>query len=416
MKTRTSINHLSGMEQNALRSIKKKIVERLSPLLIFCFNSSATQSVNRNCFSSDDRTEDWYFSCDLLIVVPDDLAIDSDTKKEVEESVEHFGKVRAFIHPLDFVVQQIKEENLFFAWVQCIGIVLYDKNNSLSLLPAPISNYKEYKAQAEQFYSEDLQFEKYLEKKIIPVSQPVNGNDKQATIGKEIMDVAIKRIPVGLENRVNEVPGQLFPQNLSQEEIANPHLVIHSFFDEFGLQGAKKYISGWMAAVYEKENPVKRSPSNLIYFTERLFRLIEAGWLINQMDNSKRLANLSLQYDLEKIDFMDPVLYCNRLYKEMSWDIFPRSLSAKEYISPYRVFSKIFKFHSLSKWKDELRNILHLALSNCDIEHTGETINFLGYKKHLDKLVEASHLIDVREFEWSNNQLFLKVYNETATE
>lgn len=414
MKTRTSINHLSGMEQNALHFIKKKMVERLSPLLIFYFNSESIQSVNRNCFSSNDRTVDWTFACDLLIVVPNELAVSGDIKKEVEKSVEHFGKVRAFIHPLDFVVQQLIEENLFFAWVRCIGIVLYDKNNSLLLLPAPISNYQEYKQQAEQFYSEDLQFGKYLEKKITPISRPVDGHSKQSAVEKNMISKSIKRIPVDLENRMSELPRQLFPKNLSQEEIANPYLVINSLFADFNLHSAKEYIANLISAGYENVDCIKESPGNLIYFIERLFKLIEAGWLINQMDNSKRLANLSLQYDLEKINLMDPTLYCDTLHKESFWDSFPRNLDKTDYMNPYNVFSKVFDFHSLNEWKEKLRNILHLAFSNCDSEHVGGEINTLMCKKRLDELVEACYLINAREFEYSNGQTFIKIYNETV--
>jgi hypothetical protein len=87
---------------------------------------------------------------------------------------------------------------------------------------------------------------------------------------------------------------------------------------------------------------------------------------------------------------------------------FPRSLNQKDYINPYKVFSKFFRFHSLNEWKKELRNISHLALSNYDVEDSGEVINTLGYKKRLDKLVDACHLINVREFEWSGGQLILK--------
>lgn len=407
MKTKTSISHLTGKEQNALHCIKKKIIEHLPPLLIFCFNSNITQSINRSSFTSKLREEDWNFSCNLLIVVPNDATIGNDTKKEVEELVEQFGKVNAFIHPLDFVIQQLKDGNLFFTWVRRNAIILYNKDNSLQLLPPPISKHQEYQQQAEQFFSENPNFENYLEKKIIPVSQPSIGSKEQS---------AIKKIPIDLDSRMQEQPRQLFPQNLSPEEIANPHLVISSFFREYGLQDAKKYISSWMTAVYEKVDWVRKSPNNLIYFTERLFRLIEAGWLINQMDNSKRLANLSLQYDMEKIDLMNPDLYCKTIFKESPWEYFPRNLNQKDYTNPYKVFPKFFKFHTLNEWKDELRNILQLALSNFDIEDSGEAINTLGYKKRLDKLVDACHLINVREFEWSDGQLIYKIYNAATNE
>ncbi len=64
----------------------------------------------------------------------------------------------------------------------------------------------------------------------------------------------------------------------------------------------------------------------LFFFNERLLRLIKAGWLINQMDNSKRLANLLVEHPNEKINMMDPVLYCRPVNLADAWDYFPRSL------------------------------------------------------------------------------------------
>lgn len=222
------------------------------------------------------------------------------------------------------------------------------------------------------------------------------------------------KIPINSDDSIHQKPQQLYPQNLSTAEMANPHLVIHSFFREYDLPGARKYISGWMNAVYSKTRWIKKNPANLLHFTERLFRLIEAGWLIDQMDNSKRSANLLLQYNTEKIELMNPRLYCKSIHKENPWDYFPRSLSQKNYINPYKVFSKFFRFHTLHQWKTELHTILHLALSDHGIEHSGESINILECKKGLDRLVDACHLIDVREFERSNGQLFLKVCESAA--
>lgn len=70
-----------------------------------------------------------------------------------------------------------------------------------------------------------------------------------------------------------------------------------------------------MAAVYKVASWNHESPGNLVNFSERLFRLIEAGWLINQMDNSERLANLMMRYPGGEIDMMNPELYCKFVHK-----------------------------------------------------------------------------------------------------
>ncbi|GAA3927451.1 hypothetical protein GO495_05390 [Chitinophaga oryziterrae] len=211
-------------------------------------------------------------------------------------------------------------------------------------------------------------------------------------------------------------PHDFYPQNLSVSEIANPYMVANTFFHEYDLAYVKRTIASWMAAVYKAASWNHESPGNLVYFLERLFRLIEAGWLINQMDNSERLANLRLQYPEGEIDMMNPALYCKFVHKDYPWDYFPRNLTRKEFITPYKVFPKFFQFRTLSEWKEELHNILHIALTGDNMEATGDVIDVLAFKKHLDKLADACHLISVREFEWSNGEIIVKTINTINNE
>lgn len=406
MKTKTSISHLTGKEQEALHNIKKQVIEYLPPLLIFCFDSYSTQSISRSSFISEKRVEEWEFSCNLLIIAPNEASITQETKKEIEELVAPFGKANVFVHTLDFVAEKLNDNNLFFRWVQRNGILLYEKDNSCQKLPAAINMHKEYKEQAEQYFAQNPNFENYLDVQLISSEQSSEESELQ---------LAIKTVAIDLKEAMEEMPLQNQIENLSPEHIANPYLAVNYFCRDFNLRDAKKYLNGWITAVFEKVSWIKKSPADLVYFTERFYQLLEAGWLISQKDNSKRLANLSLQYKVDEIDYMDPVLYSDRNYNVL-WEDFPRSLNKKEFINPYRVFSKIFKFQSLDEWKMELRNIYHLALTNIDVKHTGEAINTFGFAKRLNKFVEACQLINVREFEWSDGKLLLKIYNNTPNE
>jgi len=78
-------------------------------------------------------------------------------------------------------------------------------------------------------------------------------------------------------------------------------------------------------------------------------------------------------------------------------DYFPRMLSLKEYSDPYVVFKRFFKFLSLAEWKRELNDILEYALVTTSFWDAGIEANSLSIFIHLTKLVEAVHLIDVRE-------------------
>lgn len=52
---------------------------------------------------------------------------------------------------------------------------------------------------------------------------------------------------------------------------------------------------------------------------------------------------------------------------------------------------------SLPKWKQELQDLLEYALVETSLSEAGIEKDMLSLYLHLTKLVEAAHLIDVRE-------------------
>lgn len=185
---------------------------------------------------------------------------------------------------------------------------------------------------------------------------------------------------------------QPYPEQLSFEEINNPFSVITAFFDTFRLDSAKKHIQKWLTAVYCPES-WKQEPAELLAFHDGLVKIIECAWLIERRDNSKRLAVLS--NDLN--NFMRVSNYCPAGDEKNTWAYFPRSLSRKDYINPYRVFSKFFGHKDLQTWKSELYSLLNTALSELDLNELGNAVDVFHIKLLLDKLTDASHVIDVRE-------------------
>lgn len=210
---------------------------------------------------------------------------------------------------------------------------------------------------------------------------------------------------------MSQQPTDFYPVNLTAEEIANPHMVAFTFIQEYDTSSANAIIDSWMTAVYKTEIWNDDVPGNLVFFSERLLRLMEAAWLINQMNNGKRLANLLVEHQDEKINMMDPLLYCRPANLADAWDYFPRSLGRKEFINPYKVFSKFFEFHSLAEWKEDLHEMLNYALNDYGIESNGDVMDILSIKKYLNKLVDASYLINIREFEWVDGQLVVRSSN-----
>ncbi|NLR58884.1 hypothetical protein HGH93_12280 [Chitinophaga polysaccharea] len=194
------------------------------------------------------------------------------------------------------------------------------------------------------------------------------------------------------------------PLRLTTEEIRDPHEVIHEYYSAHDMPRARQILNKWLCST-SKEKPSKLSASGLQFFYERTESLIEAAYLIEQLDNSDRKAIIIQSDDEEEIDLMNPRLFCAWIrqskgeaitYREV-WDNFPRSLAYKEFLDPYQVLGKFFSFLTLGEWRELLRELFSMGISRRTF--LDETLDFdmLGIKRHLEKLIEACHLIDVRE-------------------
>jgi hypothetical protein len=49
--------------------------------------------------------------------------------------------------------------------------------------------------------------------------------------------------------------------------------------------------------------------------------------------------------------------------KTLIRDYYPRYLSVREFINPYLVFEKFFKYRDLEEWKDDLYEVVEYASS-----------------------------------------------------
>ncbi len=172
MKTHNSIAHLSAKEQNSLHCIKKRIAEQLRPLLIYCWNSHVTYTLQRNCFISKCSTEDWKFSCNLLLVMPEDTLVNDGMQEEIVTLTVPYGTVHTLIHPVGFVAAKLKENNLFFNWVHRSATLLYERDNALQQLQPPIPRLKEYSLQAAAYCLNNPDMPNYLEEKLIHIAVP----------------------------------------------------------------------------------------------------------------------------------------------------------------------------------------------------------------------------------------------------
>ncbi|SKA06699.1 hypothetical protein SAMN04488128_102571 [Chitinophaga eiseniae] len=209
------------------------------------------------------------------------------------------------------------------------------------------------------------------------------------------------------------------PLRLTSEEIRDPFEVIHEYYSAHDMPRARQILNRWLASA-SMEKPGKLSPSGLQFFYERTESLIEAAFLVEQLDNKGRKAVIIQKEDEEEIDLMNPRLFCAWIRQSKGepvahrevWDAFPRSLTYKEFLNPYLVLGKFFSFLTLGEWRELLRELFSMGLSRRTF--FDETLDFdmLGIRKYLEKLIEAGHLIDVREYRQS---FYDKVISEASS-
>ena len=175
-----------------------------------------------------------------------------------------------------------------------------------------------------------------------------------------------------------------------REEITDPYQVIAEFFSHADVASHRKVIRDTIKAACSDYISNKKNPGDVLFDFKILESVINAAFLLNK---EKRKSPLSINKD----NLFDPNLYCGWHAGLTEWDFFPRMLSLKEYINPYLVFKRFFKYLKLAEWKRELQDLVDHALSRTSLWESGIDFDTLPIYLHLTKLVEAAHLIDVRE-------------------
>jgi hypothetical protein len=175
-----------------------------------------------------------------------------------------------------------------------------------------------------------------------------------------------------------------------KEKITDPYQVIAEFFCSAGLTAYKKCIKDALKAASGNHIWRKYNPGDLLYDFKMLESIINAAYLINKENKTAPLI-------IKKESSFNPNLFCGWHVDSTQWDYFPRALSFKEYVNPYLTFKRFFKYLPLPKWKQELQDLLEFALVETSLREAGIEKDMLSIYFHLTKLVEAAHLIDVRE-------------------
>jgi hypothetical protein len=175
-----------------------------------------------------------------------------------------------------------------------------------------------------------------------------------------------------------------------KEKITDPYQVFAEFFLSADLTAHRKCIKDALRAASGKHIWRKINPGDLLYDFKMIESVINAAYVINKEKKKSPII-------ITKENSFNPNLFCGWQADFILWRHFSRILSFKEYANPYLIFKRFFKYLSLAEWKRELNDLLEYALVETSMYEAGIYKDVLSLYFHLIKLVEAAHLIDVRE-------------------
>lgn len=185
---------------------------------------------------------------------------------------------------------------------------------------------------------------------------------------------------------------------ISIEVISQPAIFIEDFFSWYHYPDAMHYLHRLFKLLFRKAKKKKlhNTASNLVFYYENLIKLLEISWVICHQDNDQKGANLYIDFEDQK-PLMAVSMYVEQRHADRAFDFFPRDLSEEELLRPYDVFPKMFKHYSLSKWKEQLNNLLHHAIDRFQGDISTDEFNLFWTPRLLGKMISACHLIYVRE-------------------
>ncbi len=356
-KLKSSIDHFTGREQQALHGICKHLKEALQPLLVLYLGSLATTTLRRNLSSIEKNAMDFRLSRELLVVLPEGAPLLSDRAglRLLEQSLSPHAHVRLMLQTPEGLVRQLSSGRDARVNLHSQAIVLYERAHTLQKI-----------------------IQRVADAAVRPTSVHTPAKTSVATAPEAgVGDIA-----------------SAFPVRLSAEERADPLSVVVGFYRLYDLPEVRMRISSWMESVVGSPVwPVAETGLHLDFYVS-LCRLLESACLLRGHRPPPRIAQ---QLEASVGMTLPPQsLYCPHDGVD-AWDYFPNHLSRAELSAPGEVFTGLFTDRSLSVWLEELYRLFSYSLTDCTPALIGEVWDLSGLTTRLHRLAEACHLLSVWE-------------------
>jgi hypothetical protein len=169
---------------------------------------------------------------------------------------------------------------------------------------------------------------------------------------------------------------------------------ISDFYGTWSLSQALSMLNSGLVSAQKAKSWKEGSPASLLYFFERLEELLIAS--INLLEDENKREDAKLPKEDRYWRLTEYEIYCGWHGASTPWDFFPRHLTKKEFLDPWKALQKIKRYKDIGKWKEQLKDLLHDALSESILDNDMSGEEVLDTWLLLHKLLEASHLIEVR--------------------
>lgn len=183
---------------------------------------------------------------------------------------------------------------------------------------------------------------------------------------------------------------------MPKKKKGNARQVIHHFFSENSLGHYRKYITSMLKAAYSEGYWKKSDPGRLLHFQQMMQELIEAVYeFVKEGKSGIKLDSKTVIQEAIIKGEGDISLFHAHYSEENIWALFPRNLSQKEFQNPFLVYRKFFRLQGYKSWVMDFGELVSLALSPFGNESALD-YDYLEIHRLLQKMVEASHLIEIR--------------------
>jgi len=146
-----------------------------------------------------------------------------------------------------------------------------------------------------------------------------------------------------------------------------PYNTINAFFDCYGLSNARSILSKMIKTADSERSWKASSPSHLLYFSEKMKELMKVAFSIICFHDYRNEVVLEKEDNDPLWSLTEYQHYCSGHVRYTPWHFFPRYLSRKEFLDPYKALERFTQYQNFTKWKHTFKELLHHALSPASI-------------------------------------------------